>query len=490
MKKQTKSNIKAHLIRSSFYVLLLLAVCVIPFALAQRTTTRHKAVSTPKHLTTAATSRQRNDVARVAKAKVTAPSNKFSHVNQTRARNVPEGVACFYDFNSGSDTFVPGDTDIGNHTDDGITFINLPFAVNLYGTSYTGANVGSNGGLFFGTADATFGITCPPPFGVAGTTDTLAPYWGDQRTDSNPGCASFPGGTCGIFTTTTGSAPDRVFYIEWRTVYFGSPSDTLNYEVALFENGTPPYAFIYNDINVASTGNDSQLVLGQKHDENCWTELGCDTSGGTAPPVSGGQSFDAFASGTPTPTPTPACTPILVEGTIDGSDPTQTDRLFRDGVPSTCAAPKVCPGPFGDGQQHHYDMWTFTNSTGSSQCVSVDASTSCVGTNYIFLAAYLGTFDPTDICANYLADQGSSPDPSAPPGPFSFNRDDGQAVVIVVSEVTADTGCPDYTMSVSGLCSGGGGPCTLQPWNEVANYPEVLESAAICSDGTFAYGAA
>ena len=36
MKKQTNPHIKAHLIRSAFYVLLLLAVCVIPFALAQR----------------------------------------------------------------------------------------------------------------------------------------------------------------------------------------------------------------------------------------------------------------------------------------------------------------------------------------------------------------------------------------------------------------------------------------------------------------------
>ena len=32
MKKQIKPTIKAYLIRSAFYVLLLLAVCVIPFA--------------------------------------------------------------------------------------------------------------------------------------------------------------------------------------------------------------------------------------------------------------------------------------------------------------------------------------------------------------------------------------------------------------------------------------------------------------------------
>ena len=36
MKKQTNPNMKAHLIRSAFYVLLLVAICVIPFALGQR----------------------------------------------------------------------------------------------------------------------------------------------------------------------------------------------------------------------------------------------------------------------------------------------------------------------------------------------------------------------------------------------------------------------------------------------------------------------
>jgi hypothetical protein len=39
MKKQVHSTVKAHLIRSACYVLLLLAVCMIPFALAQRNTT-------------------------------------------------------------------------------------------------------------------------------------------------------------------------------------------------------------------------------------------------------------------------------------------------------------------------------------------------------------------------------------------------------------------------------------------------------------------
>src|SRR5947207_4014726 len=45
MKKQINPTIKAHLIRSAFYVTLLLAVCVIPFALAQRNTTKHSAAA-------------------------------------------------------------------------------------------------------------------------------------------------------------------------------------------------------------------------------------------------------------------------------------------------------------------------------------------------------------------------------------------------------------------------------------------------------------
>jgi hypothetical protein len=40
MKKQINPTIKAYLIRSAFYILLLLGVCAIPFALAQRQATK------------------------------------------------------------------------------------------------------------------------------------------------------------------------------------------------------------------------------------------------------------------------------------------------------------------------------------------------------------------------------------------------------------------------------------------------------------------
>src|SRR5207249_11828280 len=58
MKKQTDPNIKAHLLRGAFYLLLLVAVCVIPFALGQRTTTKQSAVANPLLLGSASVSTQ------------------------------------------------------------------------------------------------------------------------------------------------------------------------------------------------------------------------------------------------------------------------------------------------------------------------------------------------------------------------------------------------------------------------------------------------
>ena len=48
------------------------------------------------------------------------------------------------------------------------------------------------------------------------------------------GCATWANG-CGIFTSVTGSAPNRVFNIEWHALRFYDQSP-VNFEVRLFEN--------------------------------------------------------------------------------------------------------------------------------------------------------------------------------------------------------------------------------------------------------------
>ena len=80
----------------------------------------------------------------------------------------------------------------------------------------------------------------------------IFPYWDDQRTDVNTGCSSFPGGTCGIFTSTTGTAPNRIFNIEWRTVYFRDSTQPVNYELRLYEVQTH-FDVIYGTVPFGNT---------------------------------------------------------------------------------------------------------------------------------------------------------------------------------------------------------------------------------------------
>jgi N-acetylneuraminic acid mutarotase len=193
----------------------------------------------------------------------------------------------------------------------------------------------------------------------------------------------------------------------------------------------------------------------------------------------------------------------VINGSIDTSDPTQTDRLFRSGIPQTCPASTTC-AIFGDPTPHHYDAYTFTNTTGSTQCVHIDTNTACTGTNFIFIGAYLGSFDPSNICNNWIGDSGSSPNPDQA---FDVDVDNGQTLVVVVSEVAPDTGCPAYTLTVTGLCGGGtpsptptvtatptasptctpGGGGTPGPWTQAAPVAVDHYGGFMDSDGTFGY---
>src|SRR6266508_2005230 len=69
MKKQINPNIKAHLLRGAFYLLLLVTVAVIPFALGQRAYTKQRTVAT---LPTAslATSRREHSATLLSDGKV------------------------------------------------------------------------------------------------------------------------------------------------------------------------------------------------------------------------------------------------------------------------------------------------------------------------------------------------------------------------------------------------------------------------------------
>jgi uncharacterized repeat protein (TIGR02543 family) len=137
-------------------------------------------------------------------------------------------------------------------------------------------------------------------------------------------------------------------------------------------------------------------------------------------------------------------------GSIASTDPTITDaggRMFRNGTASTCAAPKTFPGRAGGANTYHYRTHTIKNASASSACVTVtfDPQTCVAGTNPLNIAAYLNSFNPADVSQNYLADLGLSP--SQAPATFSFTIPAGGKVVLVISEVTANSGCPAYNIA-------------------------------------------
>lgn len=199
--------------------------------------------------------------------------------------------------NSGA-TIVPGVTDTGNHTDDGSTLVSLPFPYQLYDTVFDSVWVGSNGHLTFGVVDDYFNPSCIP---IASTSYVIAPYWTDQCTISCHLFTTCPG--CGIFTSTSGAAPHRIFNIEYRTVYAdsGTPGVPLNYEVRLFE-GQVGFEVIYGLINPFSPSSPRSLSVGVQLDAGAthWSLYGCDGTGGSAPPIPpAGKSLVWAACGPP-----------------------------------------------------------------------------------------------------------------------------------------------------------------------------------------------
>ncbi len=145
-----------------------------------------------------------------------------------------------YVITAGTDAIVPGTTDIGNHGDDVVTTISLPFPVTFYSSTYSAVAVSSNGNAQFTGASAAFSNSCLPTLSLS---DVIAPHWDDLRTD---------GGGEGIFRSVTGMTPNREFHLEWRTHYF-SGAGTANFELRLHE-GSSSFDMIYGTIGQSAAG--------------------------------------------------------------------------------------------------------------------------------------------------------------------------------------------------------------------------------------------
>jgi len=156
------------------------------------------------------------------------------------------------------------------------------------------------------------------------------------------------------------------------------------------------------------------------------------------------------------------CPPVVINGTLGTGDPnftgTQTHgttvgRLNRNGISSTCTAPKTCL-IFDTATGRAFDSYAIPNQSGQAQCVSVNLSAPANATCNIQSNAYLGAFNPASICTNYLADPGLSTGVPPTPTNMSFIVPAGQTLTVVVMTTNpGEIGCP-YTVTILGdLCS-------------------------------------
>jgi hypothetical protein len=231
-------------------------------------------------------------------------------------------------------SIVPGTTDIGNHGDDTVTTVALPFPFTLYGQTFTSINLSSNGNAQFMTSDSGFSNTCLP-----WTTHdyTIFPYWDDLYL-VNSGF--------GIFTSISGTAPNRIFNIEWRAEYFPG-SGSANFELRLYE-GETRFDVIYGTVS----GGNASATAGVQRDDACFNEYFCNGSGGQA---TGGWAL--VPAGTPTPSSTPTATPMASSTVTATSTPsatvtatatatstaTATATVTVTATPTATATPTVTP---------------------------------------------------------------------------------------------------------------------------------------------------
>ena len=109
--------------------------------------------------------------------------------------------------------------------DEGGVYTNLPFSFPYYGQSYTQIGIVGNGYLDIPAAQIGYNnVAIPNPGEPNGI---IAPYWDDL----DPGA----GGT--IRGITVGTAPNRIFVVEWNGVPRYGVASSCTFEVLLHESG-------------------------------------------------------------------------------------------------------------------------------------------------------------------------------------------------------------------------------------------------------------
>jgi photosystem II stability/assembly factor-like uncharacterized protein len=225
----------------------------------------------------------------------------------TPAPGSPTPTACPTNYTFTQTTgvsIVPGTNNIGRYGF-GETEITLPFPFRLYDSTFTTGKVGTFGYLKFGDDFIPHVNECLP----ASQPDMmLMPYWDDLFISSEPG-------GYGVFTSTTGVAPNRIFNIEWRAGQSNGGA-AVNFEIRLYEDQTNGrFDFVYGNVGNLATG----ATIGVQEDFfGRWTQHSCNPA-----QISNGLQI-TFTRPACALTPIPPTSTRTATPTITGTPPTVT----------------------------------------------------------------------------------------------------------------------------------------------------------------------
>jgi hypothetical protein len=241
----------------------------------------------------------------------------------------------------GTDPIVPGTSDTGNHCDDCDTAVALPFPVQLYDQIFNSVNVNSNGRLEFVCLNEPNGYitSClPAPVNRCSYDFTIFPLWHDLMTATGlSGCSSWANG-CGIFTSISGTPPNRIFNIEWHAVRFAINSNTANFEVRLYENDpNNRFDIIYGMI----TGITEADTGGVQGSTGFFTQDFCYV----APPQNVSRTYTRLPCSTPTPTATVTPTATATATAAASATATATGTAIPRPTPTPRSQPTARPRP-------------------------------------------------------------------------------------------------------------------------------------------------
>ena len=134
------------------------------------------------------------------------------------------------------------------------------------------------------------------------------------------------------------------------------------------------------------------------------------------------------------------CPATTISSVVGTGSPTHIGGVITNGAASACGTPKNCPGVLGTGPVA-YEAHTFQGGLADA-CITATLTAAPGAT--LAGVVYSNSFNPANLCLNYLADAGATANPLYPVQTCSFNVRSNQTFVVVVS------GSGAYSLAMSG----------------------------------------